>query len=123
VFFAVLLYTQGTSQFFTTADTPARITDKPPSSQLLYFSSPDVTTSITSDVPAPETDTSAVETPPCTRVFLYVIEYEGTIDPTASASTSTGNTPPSAQVIVHLVTLVGKAATTGTCQGRVSTPP
>ena len=59
VFFAVLFYTPCTSQLSTTADTPAPIADKPPSSQLLYASSPDVTTSITSDVPAPKTDTSA----------------------------------------------------------------
>ena len=64
-----------------------------------------------------------LDSPPCTRVFLYAIEYDGTIDPTASASTSTGDTLPSAQVIVNLETLVGNAATTATRQGRVSKPP
>jgi len=97
VFFAVLLYTPGKIQFSTTADTPAPIADEPPSSQLLSFSSPDVTTSITSDVPAPETDASAA-----IRALLYIVVLNGVTAPAADALTPTTDSAPTTRMIFEL---------------------
>jgi len=80
VLVAVLFSTPGTIKFSTTADTPAPIADKPPSAQLSHFSSPNVTTSITSDVPATAADTSAA-----IRALLQFKVPDGVTAPTADA--------------------------------------